>query len=104
MEYKVIVGVIFLIGIFFLLHFFYLLILSKQTKKWLSVESIIDTSEMEMMNQSIRGYEYAKRKNILCVVRNEMDRLECYHLLLVAKRNNHRQQINNKTNNHQITK
>ena len=75
MEYKVIVCIIFLIGIFFLLHFFYLLFLSKQTKEWLPVESIIDTSEMEILNKDIGNddgisykanvkYQYMVGKNI----------------------------------------
>ncbi|MDR2581223.1 MAG: DUF3592 domain-containing protein, partial [Fibromonadaceae bacterium] len=53
MEYKVVVDVIFLIGILFLLHFFYLFILSKQTNKWLPIESIIDTSKLEVVNEGI---------------------------------------------------
>ena len=53
MEYKVAIYIIFFIGVLFLLHFFYLFILSKRTSKWLSVESIIDTSELEVINQGI---------------------------------------------------
>ena len=53
MEYKIIVDIVFLLGILFILHFIYLLILSKQTSRWLPIESIIDTSELEVTNQGL---------------------------------------------------
>lgn len=53
MKYEVIISIVLLIGILFLLHFLYLFMLSKQTKKWLSVKGVIDASNLETTNQDI---------------------------------------------------
>ena len=53
MEYTMVVDIFFGVGVLVLLYFFYLLILSKQTKKWVAVESIIDDSKLEVMNEEL---------------------------------------------------
>ena len=53
MGYFLVVSVICFVGILFILHFVYLFILSRSTKKWLSIEGKINKSKLEITNQDI---------------------------------------------------
>ena len=53
MGYFLVVNIICFVGILFILHFVYLFILSRNTKKWLSIEGKINKSKLEITNQDI---------------------------------------------------